>query len=67
MATTQADYDALVAAMNTGAMTVKYQDRQVTYRTIDEMIRLKKIMADELKISPTSQQMRENPVFSKGL
>lgn len=40
MAFTQADIDALKAALATGALTVRAPDgRMVTYRSVDEMLR----------------------------
>lgn len=37
---TQDDVDALQAAIKSGAKTVKYADREVTYHSLDEMLRL---------------------------
>jgi hypothetical protein len=34
---TQADIDALKAAVKTGALRVKYADREVTYHSLTEM------------------------------
>ncbi len=38
MAWTQADLDAIEAAIAQGERTVEYQDRRVTYRTIQELL-----------------------------
>lgn len=65
MAFTQTQLDVLDAAIAEGVLTVKYQDRQVTFRSLDEMVRTRKMMADSLKTTATST--RENPMFSKGL
>jgi hypothetical protein len=37
MAVTQADIDALQAAVNSGVRRVKYVDREVEYQSLDEM------------------------------
>jgi hypothetical protein len=34
---TQADVDALKAAVKTGALKVKFADREVTYQSLDQM------------------------------
>ena len=41
-------YQALVSAVAQGALTVKYGDKEVTYRSLDEMIRVKALMEAEL-------------------
>jgi len=43
MAATQAELDALIAAKNSGVLTVKYADRTVTYRSLAE---IENIIAD---------------------
>jgi hypothetical protein len=49
VAYTQADRDALRAALATGALSVRYADgRSVTYRTVDEMMRLDGLMAADI-------------------
>lgn len=37
---TQAQLDALLAAKAKGVLTVKYQDKVITYRSIDEIDRI---------------------------
>jgi hypothetical protein len=41
---TQADVDALKAAMKSGTLTVGYSNRSVTYRDLDEMLALLSLM-----------------------
>lgn len=48
---TQEQYDALIAALAEGVLTVKYQDKMVTYRSLDEMLKLKKVMAEDLGLN----------------
>ena len=65
MAYTQAQLVALEAAIAEGALTVKYQDKQVTYRSLDEMIRLRNMMRREMGYSTGARAVV--PEFSKGL
>lgn len=44
----QTQLDALRAAIATGALTVHYEDRTVTYRTLDEMLKLERIISTDL-------------------
>ncbi len=65
MAYTIDQLNALDAAIAEGALTVKYQDKLVTYRSLDEMIRIRKLMRDELGLNGTSGG-RLYASFSKG-
>lgn len=53
--TLQEQYDALCEAINTGARTVEYADRRVTYRTLDDMLRIKNSLADQLGLTDAGQ------------
>lgn len=48
MAFSQSDIDALEKAIATGALVVKYQDRQVQYRSLDEMRKILLIMKQDV-------------------
>ena len=48
MAYTQAQLDSLEAAIAEGARTVKYEDREVTYRSLKDMESLRRRMRLEL-------------------
>ena len=48
MAYTSTQLAALRAAIATGALTVSFEGRTVTYRSIDDMIRLEKLIVDSL-------------------
>jgi len=48
MAFTQLQYDALNDAISQGALIVEYGDKRVTYRSLDEMIRIKGLMEQDL-------------------
>lgn len=45
---TQDQYDRLCRAIAMGAKTVKYGDEEVTYNSMDEMLRLRDIIAADL-------------------
>lgn len=56
---------SLEAAIAQGAMKVKYSDKEVTYRSLDEMLRVRDLMRKELGIVG-SKNLRILPSFSKG-
>lgn len=66
MAYTQLEYDTLVKAIAQGALTVEYGDKKVTYRSLADMLKIKKIMEDELSPS-TAKPARRYAQHSKGL
>ncbi len=66
MAYTQTQLDAIEAAIAEGALTVKYQDKSVTYRSLDEMIRIRNIMRESLGLVRRSS-VEVKPEFSKGI
>lgn len=66
MAYTQAQLDALEAAIAEGALTVKYQDKQVTYRSLDEMMRIRNLIRDSLGLTAGGTGGIVYPKFSKG-
>lgn len=62
---TESEYAALNAAIAKGVTEVRYGDRTVKYRSLDEMIKVKSMMAAEL-----GKARRPNRVlssFGKGL
>jgi hypothetical protein len=65
MAYTQQQLTALDAAISEGALTVRYADKQVTYRSLDEMLRIRKMMRDEMGLSSDGGIVYAS--FSKGL
>lgn len=62
---TQSQYDKLCQAIAGGVYQVQYGDQMVTYRSLDEMLRLKDNMERELGIKARAQ--RKFPSASKGL
>lgn len=67
MAYTTDQYNQLIAAIAQGALIVKYADKEVTYRSLNEMLRLKQGMEKDLGISPGNRPTRKYAVFRKGL
>lgn len=65
MAYTMEQVTALEAAVAEGALTVKYQDKQVTYRSLDEMVRILRQMKTELGLI-NKNGGRRLASFSKG-
>lgn len=48
MAWTQSDLDALDTAIKQGVRTVQFADRSVTYHSLDEMLKLRRLMQGEV-------------------
>lgn len=51
MAWTQADIDALKAAIATGVKSVAYHDKTVTYHSVDDMLKALAMMQAEVNVS----------------
>ena len=64
MAFTQTDLNALNQAIGSGVMQVQYADKNVRYRSLDEMMRVRAVMMAEL--NQLTAPRRKFPVFSKG-
>lgn len=52
-------YQALCAAIVDGTKTVQYSDKMVTYRSLDEMLRIKAEMEKALEIGPNAATAAE--------
>lgn len=65
MAYTQTQLDAIEAAIAEGVTTVKYENKEVTYRSLEEMIKIRDIIRADLGL--TSRGARRYASFSKGL
>lgn len=48
---TTEQYQKLCTSISDGVLTVRYSDKTVTYRSLDEMIRIKKMMEKDLGLS----------------
>jgi hypothetical protein len=66
MAFTQSQLIALEAAIAQGTTRVKYQDREVEYRSLAEMIQLLNMMKQELGLT-SGKIVVKKAEFSKGL
>lgn len=66
MAYTIEQYSALQAAIAEGALSVRYADKSVNYRSLDEMMRILKLMASDLGINAGHCGGRRFTSFSKG-
>lgn len=51
MAWTQTQLDALEAAIAQGTTKVKYSDKEVTYRSLDEMMQIRDKIREDLGIT----------------
>lgn len=66
MSFNQQQIDALQAAISQGALKVKYQDREVQYRSLDEMLQILNMMQNS--VNNTSGKLKIiTPEFDKGL
>lgn len=67
---TTEQYTKLKAAIALGALEVKYADKTVKYRSLDEMIRICKLMEEDLQIgsfAPNAQGGRRVGVYYDGI
>lgn len=60
----EAQLTALEDAIASGALRVKYSDKEITYRSIDEMLRVRDFLLKKLGRQGASRVV---PDFSKGL
>jgi hypothetical protein len=67
MAWTQAQLDALNKAIAAGSDKVKYADREVTYRSLSDMLKLRAAMMDELNLPGTTRNAFKKFSYSKGI
>jgi len=67
MSFTQQQIDALEKAIAEGVSRVKYQDKEVQYRSLEEMQRILKIMKDSVSGSSPSSGLRVVFSHDKGL
>lgn len=67
MAWTQAQLDALNKAIANGSERVKYADREVTYRSMAEMLKLRSMIMDELNLPGTTRNAFKKFSYSKGI
>lgn len=65
MAFSLAQLTALEDAISQGALRVKFSDREVQYRSLEEMIRLRDLMRKELGVA-SAPSKRIVMVYDKG-
>jgi hypothetical protein len=64
MAWTQADIDALDEAIKNGVTLVSFQDRQVRYRSMDELLKARALAVIEVKASEGKTTTRHIRVYT---
>jgi hypothetical protein len=64
MSYTQTDLDNIRASIKSGSLKVKHRDREVTYRSLDEM---RRIEAEIIRSLGLSGPRRNNPLYDSGL
>lgn len=58
MALTQSDLDTLDRAIASGAQEVRFQDRTVVYRSTQDMLDARSLLANQLSTPATIRQVR---------
>lgn len=68
MAYTLDQYESLKAALAEGALSVRFGDRLVTYRSVDDMFRILRLMESDLGLTTNTNSNggRRFASFSKG-
>ena len=66
MAFTLADVEKLERAIATGALTVRFADRQVTYQSLDAMRKARREMLDEIAAANGTRRRRTFRVTQTG-
>lgn len=64
MAWTEADIAVLDAAIKQGTVKVKFADREITYRSLDEMLKLRDLMTKSVSGRPAPKVWA--PTFDRG-
>jgi len=64
MSWTTKQLEAIEKAIAEGTLTVRYDNKEVRYRSLDEMIRIRDMIRQELGMSEKSTRLKAN--FSKG-
>lgn len=67
MAWTQADLDALNKSIASGTTSVRYADRTVQYRSLEEMMKIRMLMRDELGLPGAMNGEIRKLNYSKGI
>lgn len=67
MAWTETELAALNKAIANGVLSVRYADRTVQYRTLEEMLKLRTMMMDELGLPGATRAAVKHLSYSKGI
>lgn len=67
MAYTQTDLDNIKAAIASGELRVRLQDKEVEYRTLKDMLLIKQLIEDELSGDDNMLLQRVPMLTSKGV
>jgi hypothetical protein len=67
MAFTTDQYEKLQDAISQGVMIVKYADKEIQYRSLDDMIRTAALMADALGLSNNNSSRAIRSSYKSGL
>ena len=65
MAFTQSDLDALDAARNQGARGVRFQDRDFEFDSIDDYIKLRNLILNDIAQQNGPQQIRQVRIYTR--
>lgn len=63
---TIANYTALNEAIASGARSVSYDGRSVTYGSLSELLKIRELMAKELGMEPPGRSRRSVATFTRG-
>lgn len=66
MAFQAADLEAIEAALRTGSSRVKYADREIQYRSLDELQQLRNLIRRELGLTTNGASRRTVLAHDKG-
>jgi len=61
------DIEVLEKSIASGTLKVKYTDKEVEYRSLEEMLKILKMMKDSLDVDADSLKGRRYASHSKGL
>jgi len=64
MAFTQADLDALDAARKQGARRVRFQDREFEFDSVDDYLKLRNLILNDIAQQSGPQQVRQVRVYT---
>jgi len=64
---TEKDLETLEKAIAQGVLTVKYTDKEIRYRSIDDMLKARDFIRNKLGLETAPRGTRRVAQFSKGL